>query len=249
MPRAARSASASPPTPGSTIGDMHAGGHVRKRAREHERALEHVLRRDPVRDVDHLDIGRDALDHAATRSGEVVLEAEIGQEGDELACDAASLTAATRPSRSWLSASATTFSPTSRASCDVTGPMLTHGRSVRSAASARRRGRSDHDEVGVGERLPGQFDGAVERTSSAPSSRTSTSRAPSAAACSTRPVGGEAPLRALPGSSARRRGPARCRGPAAPRRSPGRSPRHGRLAHQPPQSGSTAFRLVTRIQS
>ena len=89
-------------------GEVDARGHVGQRVREHERALKHVLRRDPVRDVDHLGLGRDALDHAAAGAGEVVLEAEIGQEGDELACDAASLTAATRPSRSWLSASATT---------------------------------------------------------------------------------------------------------------------------------------------
>src|SRR4029450_5335009 len=112
-------------------------GHVRKRAGENECALQDVLGRDPVRDVDHLDIGCDALDHAAARTCEVVLEAEIGQEGDELACDAASLTAATRPSRSWLSASATTARPASRASAEVTGPMLTQGRSVRSAARAR----------------------------------------------------------------------------------------------------------------
>jgi hypothetical protein len=54
-------------------------------------------------------------------AGEVVLEAEIGQEGDELTCDAASLTAATRPSRSWVRASATTSSPAARASPEVTG--------------------------------------------------------------------------------------------------------------------------------
>src|SRR4029079_18728083 len=125
------------PDPRVDDGDVHPGGHVGESVCEHESALKHMLRRDPVRDVDHLDIRRDALDHAATGSGEVVLQAEIGQEGDELACDAASLTAATRPSRSWLSASATTVRPRSRASIDVTGPMLTHGRSLRSAPSAR----------------------------------------------------------------------------------------------------------------
>ena len=41
-----------------------------------------------MRDVDHLDVGRDALDDALAGADEVVLEAEIGQEGDEPArCD------------------------------------------------------------------------------------------------------------------------------------------------------------------
>ena len=74
--------------------------HVRNRAREHQRALDDVVRRDPVRDVDHLGLGGDALDHSVARADEVVLEAEVRQEGDEPAFDAASLTAATRPSRS-----------------------------------------------------------------------------------------------------------------------------------------------------
>jgi hypothetical protein len=35
-----------------------------------------------VGDVDHVDIGRDALDDAVTGADEVVLQAEVGEEGD-----------------------------------------------------------------------------------------------------------------------------------------------------------------------
>ena len=80
--------------------EMDALRHEGKRAREHQRALDDVVRRDPVGDVDHLGVRRDALDDSAARAHEVVLEAEVRQEGDEPAFDAASLTAATSPSRS-----------------------------------------------------------------------------------------------------------------------------------------------------
>jgi hypothetical protein len=72
--------------------EVHALRHVRQRAREHERALQHLLRRDPVRDVDDLHVRRDALHDAVARADEVVLQAEVAQEGDEHA--------ATSPSRS-----------------------------------------------------------------------------------------------------------------------------------------------------
>src|SRR5262245_9702884 len=121
------------PDAGVDHGQVHSLGHVRKRAREYEGALEHVGRRDPVRDVDHLSFGRDALDDAVTRADEVVLEAEVGQEGDEPR-DAASLTAATSPSRSCVVASTTTSRPRPAASSEVTGPIDTHGRSRPSAA-------------------------------------------------------------------------------------------------------------------
>jgi hypothetical protein len=62
---------------------VNAAGHVRRRVREHERALEDMLRRDPVRDVDDLDLGRDRLDHAVAGTDEVVLEPEVAQKGDE----------------------------------------------------------------------------------------------------------------------------------------------------------------------
>ena len=63
--------------------EVDADGHVRQRVREHERALQHGLRRDPVRDVDDLRLRRDALDHAVAGADEVVLEPEVGEEGDE----------------------------------------------------------------------------------------------------------------------------------------------------------------------
>ena len=51
--------------------------------REHEGALEHRLRRDPMGDVDDLRVRRDPLDHAVAGPDEVVLEPEVGQERDE----------------------------------------------------------------------------------------------------------------------------------------------------------------------
>jgi hypothetical protein len=62
---------------------MDAHGHVREGVSEHERALEDVLGLDPVGDVDDLDVGGDPLDDALAGADEVVLEAEIGQQGDE----------------------------------------------------------------------------------------------------------------------------------------------------------------------
>ena len=63
--------------------EVNALGKVRERVREHERALEHALRLDPVRDVDDLDLRRDPLHHSVAGADEVVLEPEVGQEGDE----------------------------------------------------------------------------------------------------------------------------------------------------------------------
>ena len=63
--------------------EMNADRHVADRVREHERSLEHRLGRDPVRDVDDLRFGGDLLHDAVTRSHEVVLETEVGQERDE----------------------------------------------------------------------------------------------------------------------------------------------------------------------
>ena len=64
-------------------GQVDADGHVLDRVREHERALEHRRRRDPVRDVDDLGVRRDALHDAVARPDEVVLEPEVAQERDE----------------------------------------------------------------------------------------------------------------------------------------------------------------------
>ena len=73
-----------------------------------------LLRRDPVGDVDHVGVGRDALDDPVADAREVVLEAEVGQERDDASRDAASVTAATSPSRSCVVASATTARPRRR---------------------------------------------------------------------------------------------------------------------------------------
>ncbi len=64
-------------------GEVHAGGHVRERVREHERALQDASRPDAVGDVDDLRVWRDALHHAVARADEVVLKTEVGQERDE----------------------------------------------------------------------------------------------------------------------------------------------------------------------
>jgi hypothetical protein len=101
---------------------MDSDGHVRQRARKNERALKDVRRRDPVRDVDDVGLGRDPLDDAVAGADEVVLEAEVGQEGDE-GGNAASLTASTRPSRSCVAASATTRKPLAQAAATIARPV------------------------------------------------------------------------------------------------------------------------------
>jgi hypothetical protein len=58
-------------------------GHVRDRAGEDERALEHGARRDPVRDVHDLHVRGDSLDHAVADADEVVLKPEVREERDE----------------------------------------------------------------------------------------------------------------------------------------------------------------------
>ena len=63
--------------------EVHACRHVRQRVRKRERALEDPPGTDAVRDVDQLRVGRDPLDHAVAGADEIVLEAEVGEEGDE----------------------------------------------------------------------------------------------------------------------------------------------------------------------
>ncbi len=113
---------------------MHADRHVRQRAREHQRTLQHLLRGNPVRHVDDLRLRRDPLDHAVAGADEVVLKPEVAQEGDEHARE---VTAASRPATSCVSASATTRTPASRAVALVCGPMLTAGSSTPSRPKAR----------------------------------------------------------------------------------------------------------------
>src|SRR5439155_24662048 len=109
----------------------------RQRIREHERALEHALRLDPVRDVDALDLGRDPLHHSVAGADEVVREPEVGEERDEHCQREATPTAATRPSRSCVAASATTRRPASSATFVVCGPMVTAGMSAPRSANER----------------------------------------------------------------------------------------------------------------
>src|SRR5438128_8194034 len=113
---------------------MHAHRHVRQRIREGERALQDASRPDPVRDVDDLHIGSEPLHDAVAGADEVVLEAEVGEEGDEHQRE---LTASSRPSRSCEAATAATSSPAARASASVCGPIATTGRRAPVAASAR----------------------------------------------------------------------------------------------------------------
>ena len=63
--------------------EMHADGHVRQRAREHERALQNRLRRNPVGNVDHPCVRRNPRDDAVTRADEVVLQPEVAEKADD----------------------------------------------------------------------------------------------------------------------------------------------------------------------
>ena len=110
-------------------GEVHGGREVRHGACEHESALRHRLRRDPVRDVDDLRVAGDPLHHAPADADEVVLQPEVGQERDVVDTSAAaySATAATSPSRSWVFASPTTSIPTESATLVVSGPIETAG--------------------------------------------------------------------------------------------------------------------------
>ena len=76
---------------------MDSGGHVRERVRQHERSLQHVAGAHPMGDVDHAGVGGDRRDHAVTRADKVVLQPEVGQEGDDHERER---NASTSPSRS-----------------------------------------------------------------------------------------------------------------------------------------------------
>ena len=71
--------------PDARIHDAHVhgvGGHVRRRASERERAPEHVLPRDRVREIDDPGIGRDPQHDAAADTDELVRQPVVGQEDD-----------------------------------------------------------------------------------------------------------------------------------------------------------------------
>ena len=201
-------------------GEMDADGHVGERAREHERALQDLLPRDPVRDVDDLRLGRDPLDHAVARADEVVLEPEVAQEADE---HAAEPIAASRPATSCVSASRTTSTPASRAAAVVCGPMLTAGMpDTEPCEGPRSGGRGQDDEVPVGRLRRRQLARAVQRRRTSPRARrraaASLLRPRRRAPC---PPAAAAP-RAVPPAS---RPPGRGRRRRRRRRSPGRSRR------------------------
>src|SRR5581483_1126847 len=120
-------------------GEVDADGQVRNRVAQDDRTLQHRLRRDAVRHVDHARVGRDARDHAVAGADEVVLQSEVGEEGDDRQGveSITSRTAATRPSTSCVRASATTVNPADDATRVVSGPIDTAGAAPPIAAYAR----------------------------------------------------------------------------------------------------------------
>ena len=154
---------ATPPTPGSTTARWTPSGMYGSVLREDERALQHALRRDPVRDVDDLDVRRDALDHAVAGADEVVLQAEVGQERDDHAAGRydgrprrGRRGRASRPRRRRR---ARARAARGRLRADRDGRRRRAERRV----GARGRGRGEHDEVGVRERVGPKLARPVER--------------------------------------------------------------------------------------
>ena len=80
-------------------GKVHADGHERQRVGQDEGALQHMLGKDAVGDVDEVGVGRDPFDHAVADADELVRDAVVGEQG-HYRPDAASLTASTSPSAS-----------------------------------------------------------------------------------------------------------------------------------------------------
>src|SRR5262249_9446145 len=108
--------------------------HEGNRALEHDRALQHRLRRDAVRDVDDGRLGRDVPHDATADADEVVLDSEVGQKGDvavaqrDNSCARANLsTAPTSRASSGAAAPTATPRPTDSATRDVSGPIDTAG--------------------------------------------------------------------------------------------------------------------------
>src|SRR5262245_5943722 len=113
---------------------MDADRHERQCVRQSQCTLQDALCRNPVGDVDDLRLRRDSLHHSVTRADEVVLEAEVGQEGDEARHAAAE---STSPRTSCEGASATTSTPRSRAAVVVCGPIEIAGPRPPALAYAR----------------------------------------------------------------------------------------------------------------
>ena len=75
--------------------EVHARRAVRQRAAQHERAGAHVVAGDAVGEVDDPRLGRDPRDDAVADADEVVVEAVVGQEGDDRCHRTARLSAGT----------------------------------------------------------------------------------------------------------------------------------------------------------
>ena len=176
--------------PGIDDGEMDALRQVRKRVREHERALEDALRLDAVRDVDDLGLRRDPLHHAVAGPDEIVLEPEVGQERDQHV----SPTLTNRPPRRGRRgrASSPPRRPGGRRSASrvVCGPIETTGMSAPTAANdwrpSRRRARRRRPREA---RPAGRAASCREGRSRPRAPRSGPRRAPSAAAKRTRPSG------------------------------------------------------------
>ena len=202
-------------------------------------------------------VGRDPLDHAVARADEVVLQPEVGQEGDDhgrepkaplrtrLRRDESRRGRASPPRRRRAT-------PAARARARVVcGPIETAGSVEPSAAKRpRRRGGGEHDEVAVGRRLGPELARAVER-------RRSRRRARRRAAAA-RPRRRRR-ARGRPAAGARRAGPPASRragtsaGSTPPRERLGRARADRRDARQRAASAAqqlaAPFGLVTTTQS
>ena len=227
-PRAHRNRATRAADPGIDDRKVHADRQVRERVTQHDRALQHRLRLDAVRHVDHAHVGRDARHHAVARPDEVVLQPEVGQERDRAHVRPESITsrtAATRPSRSCVAASAATSSPTDRATRVVSGPIVTARRPPADPGvrARRRAGRESRRH-----RLPA----APAAGAACGRAARSRPRAPRSAAGARLPPPRTAPGRRAAGTPAAAR-------PATTR--PARTPARGRArAASPPCPGPTA---------
>ena len=242
--------------------EMNPDRHVGQRVGEHERALQHRLRRDPVRDVDDLGLRRDALDHSVTGADEVVLEAEVGEEGDEHV-PAPSLR---RRGASVRSVAGQLGDRRGDAAARVVlglrhdpkaGRLCRPGRlgadrddrqlTPESAERPRRGRRRDDVEIGRRKLAPGSTRGSDTERRRPPQACPATGvRAPSPAANSTRPAG-RGNSASNPSCVATR---VRGRPPREPQRSPHRSPRPAASHRSPARRSSRApLALVTTTQS
>ena len=148
-------------------GQVDAGRHVRERVRQRQRALEHRLRRDPVRDVDDLGVRRDPLHHAVADADEVVGQPEVGQEGDDHGGDPTNRVDQTvEVVRLGLGDDVQSCLPRSRSRLRADRDRRHRGaeRGVR----PRGRGGGEHDQVGLREALGPQLQRPVERNEVGP---------------------------------------------------------------------------------